>query len=62
AQCHITSMAEVRQSAVSSSIVAKQVAQEFTRTFNIQWMSLPPDIMKQEHLDSHLTSTSPLQT
>ena len=62
AQCHITSMAEVRQSAVSSSVVAQQVAQEFARTFSIQWMSLPPDIMRQEHHDHHLTSTSPLHT
>ena len=60
-QCHITSMAEVRQFAVSSSVVAQQVAQEFARTFNIQWMSLPPDIMRQEYHDSHLTSTSTLQ-
>jgi lipoate-protein ligase B len=62
-QCHITSMAEVRQSAVSSSVVAQQMAQEFARIFNIQWMSLPPDIMGQEHHDHHLTSsTSPLHT
>ena len=62
AQCHITSMAEVRQSAVSSSVIAQQVAQEFARTFNIQWMSLPPDIMRQEYHDHHPTSTSPLQS
>jgi lipoyl(octanoyl) transferase len=55
-QCHITSMAEVRQSTVSPSVVAQQMAQEFARTFNIQWMSLPPDIIEQEHHD-HLTST-----
>jgi lipoyl(octanoyl) transferase len=62
-QCHITSMAEVRQSAMSSSGVAQQLAQEFARIFNIQWMSLPPDIMGQEHHDHHLTSsTSPLHT
>ena len=61
-QGHITSMAEVRQSAVSSSVVAQQMAQEFGRIFNIQWMSLPPDIMGQEHHDHHLTSTSPLHT
>lgn len=61
-QCRITSMAEVRQSAVSSSVVAQQMAQEFARIFNIQWMSLPPDIMGQEHNDHHLTSTSPLHT
>jgi lipoyl(octanoyl) transferase len=62
AQCHITSMAEVRQSALSSSVVAQQVAEEFARTFNIQWMSPPTDIMRQEHHAHHLTSTSPLQT
>jgi lipoate-protein ligase B len=62
-QCHITSMAEVRQSAVSSSVVAQQMAQEFARIFNIQWMSLPPDVMGQEHHDHHLTSsTFPLHT
>lgn len=42
AQCHITSMAEVRQSTVSSSVVAQQVGQEFARIFKIQWMNLPP--------------------
>ena len=62
AQCHITSMAEVRQSAVSSSVVAQQVAQEFARTFSIQWISPSPDIMRREHCDYHLTSTPPLQT
>jgi lipoyl(octanoyl) transferase len=52
-QCHITSMAEVRQSALSSSVVAQQVAQEFARTFNIQWMTIAPDVMRQEHQDNH---------
>ncbi len=47
-QCHITSMAEVRKSAVSSSAVAQQIAQEFAQIFNMRWMSLPPDIMRQE--------------
>lgn len=61
-QCHITSMAEVRQSALSPSVVAQQMAQEFARIFNIQWTSLPPDIMGQEHHDHHLTLTSPLHT
>ena len=61
-QCHVTSMAEVRQSAVSPSIVAQQLAEEFARIFNIQWMSLPPDIVGQEHHDHHLTSTYPLHT
>jgi len=37
------------------------MAQEFARTFNIQWMSLPQDIMEQEHHD-HLTSTPLLHT
>ena len=63
AQCHITSMAEVRQSALSSSsVVAQQVAQEFARTFNIQWMSLPPEVIRQEHHDISLSSASLLQT
>ena len=62
AQCHITSMAEIRQSTVSSSAVAQQLAQEFARIFNIQWMSLPPDIMRQEPHDHHLTSISLLHT
>jgi lipoate-protein ligase B len=61
-QCHTTSMAEVRQSAVSSSVVAQQMAQEFARIFNIQWTNLPPDIMGQEYHDHHFTSTSPLHT
>lgn len=61
-QCHVTSMAEVRQSVVSPSIVAQQLAEEFARIFNIQWMSVPPDIMGQEHHDHHLTSTYPLHT
>jgi lipoate-protein ligase B len=60
AQCPITSLAEVQQSAVSSSVVAQQVAEEFALIFNIQWMSLPPNIMKQGHDDHHLTSASPL--
>jgi lipoate-protein ligase B len=46
-QCHITSMAEVRQSAVSSTVVAQQVAHEFARIFNIRWRSLQPDIMER---------------
>jgi len=61
-QCHVTSMAEVRQSAVSPSIVAQQMAQEFARIFNIRWMSLPLDVMRQGHLNHHLTSISPLHT
>ena len=61
-QCHVTSMAEVRQSAVSPSIVAQQTAQEFARIFNIRWMSLPLDVMRQGHFNHHLTSISPLHT
>lgn len=61
AQCPITSMAEIRQSALSPRAVAQQVAQEFARTFQIQWMSLPPDLMRQT---SHgpLASTARLST
>jgi hypothetical protein len=55
-------MAEVRQTPLSSSVVAQQMAQEFARIFNIQWMSLPPDIMGQEHHDYCLTATAPLHT
>ncbi len=62
AQCHITSLAEVRQSAVSPSVVAQQVAQELARIFNIQWMHPTPDIMGQERHPHHLISTSPLHT
>ena len=62
AQCHITSMAEVRQAPLSSSVVAQQMAQEFARIFNIQWMRFPPDIMGQEHQYYHLTATAPLHT
>jgi lipoate-protein ligase B len=62
AQCQITSLAKALQSAMSSSVVAQQLAEEFARIFNIQWMSVPPDIMGQEHHDLHLTSTSPLHT
>jgi lipoate-protein ligase B len=56
--CHITSMAEIQQSCVSSSVVAQQVAQEFARTFNIEWMSLPPEIMRQEHHENPLAATT----
>ena len=60
AQCHITSMAEIRQSSVSSSAVAQQVTLEFARTFNMQWISLPPDSMGQGGHDHQLTSMPPL--
>jgi lipoyl(octanoyl) transferase len=59
AQCPITSMAEVLQAALSTSVVAQQIAREFARTFNIQWTSLSPDIMKQEH-DGHSHTSMPL--
>ena len=62
AECHITSMAEIRQSAVSSSVVAQQVGLEFARIFNMQWTNLPPDSMNQKHPDCHLTSTASLHT
>ena len=62
AQCRITSMAEILQSAMAPSMVAQQIAQEFARIFNIQWMSLPPDSIGQRHHDQHLTSTSSLHT
>lgn len=57
-QCPITSMAEVRQSAVSPSLVAQQVAQEFARTFNIQWKGISPEIMGQEHHENTLAATA----
>jgi lipoyl(octanoyl) transferase len=62
AQCHITSIAEVRQSPVSSAVVAQQIEQEFARIFNMQWMSLPFDVIKQEHPDFHLPSLPELHT
>jgi len=62
AQCPITSMAKVRKSALSSSVVARQIAREFAQVFNIQWTSPPPDIMGQEHDRHRLPSTSPLDT
>jgi len=62
AECHITSMAEIRQSAVSSSVVAQQVGLEFARIFNMRWTNLPPDSMKQKHPDCHLTSMARLHT
>jgi lipoyl(octanoyl) transferase len=61
-QCRITSMAEVGQSAVSPSIVAQQMAQEFARIFNIRWVSLPLDVMRQGHHDHRPTSIFPLHT
>jgi|GraSoiStandDraft_46_1057282.scaffolds.fasta_scaffold41937_2 lipoyl(octanoyl) transferase len=48
-QCRITSMAEIRQSPMSATVVAQQVAEEFARIFDIQWTSLSSDIMIQGH-------------
>lgn len=62
AQCPITSMAEVKQSALSPSAVAQQIAQEFSRVFNIQWMDLSPDIMEREQHCHSLASTSSQRT
>lgn len=58
-QCHVTSMAKIRQSALSSSVVAQQIAQEFARIFNMQWTGLPLGTIGQEH---HLTWISSLHT
>lgn len=60
AQCAITSMAEVRQSALSPRAVAQQVAIAFARTFNMQWIDLPPDPLRQEHQDRQLATASQL--
>ncbi|MCX5721792.1 MAG: lipoyl(octanoyl) transferase LipB [Nitrospirae bacterium] len=60
AQCPITSMAEVRQSALSPLAVAQQVAVAFARTFNLQWIDLPPAPLRQEHHDRQLTAASQL--
>jgi lipoate-protein ligase B len=61
AECYITSMAEIRQSAVSSSVVAQQIGLEFARIFNMQWTNLP-NSTRQKHPDCHLTSTARLHT
>ncbi|MDN5941063.1 MAG: lipoyl(octanoyl) transferase LipB [Nitrospira sp.] len=61
-QCRITSIAEIRHSPMLAAVVAQQVAEEFSRIFDIQWMSLSPDIMIQGHRGDHLTSTSRLHT
>ena len=62
AQCRITSVAEIRQSPTSATVVAQQVAEEFARIFDIQWISFSPDIIMQGNREDHLTSTSPLHT
>jgi lipoate-protein ligase B len=59
AECHVTSMAEVRQFSLSPSVVAQQVAQEFARVFNIEWVTPLPNIMRQEHQFDHLHSDTP---
>lgn len=56
--CPITSMAEIRQSPLSIPTVAQQVAQEFARTFNLQWMNLPPEIMGQGDHHKTLAATT----
>lgn len=56
--CPITSMAEIRQSPLSISTVAQQVAHEFAQTFNVQWMHLPPKAMGQTHHRNTLTATT----
>lgn len=59
--CHITSMAEILQCSVTSSVVAQQVACEFARTFNIQWMNLASeDIIGQDPRESTLATTRPI--
>ena len=62
AQCHITSMAEIRQSSTATTTVAQHVAEEFSRIFDIQWTTFSPDITMQGNREDHLTSTSPLHT
>ena len=62
AQCHITSMAEIRQSPTATTAVSQHVAEEFSRMFDIQWTTFSPDITMQGNREDHLTSTSPLHT
>ncbi|HSF67035.1 MAG TPA: lipoyl(octanoyl) transferase LipB [Nitrospiraceae bacterium] len=62
-QGKITSMAEMRQSAVPVSVVMQHIAQVFAHVFNIRWTNLPDDVMGQKlPKDHHLTSISPLRT
>ena len=58
APCAITSLAEFQQSAVAPSALAQQVAEEFARLFNIQWLSLPPNSIGQGYPDRQITSIS----
>lgn len=62
AQCRVTSLAEIRQSSLSASVVAQQVAEEFAQVFNIHWTSLPPDNVGEKHHDHRHTSISPRHT
>jgi lipoate-protein ligase B len=62
AQCRITSIAEIRQSPTSATVVAQQVAEEFARIFDIQWISFSSDFIMKGNREDHLTSTSPLHT
>lgn len=61
-QVLITSMAQIRQSAIPTSVVTQHVAQEFTRVFNIQWTSHVLDVMGQYLHNQNLRSTFPLHT
>ena len=64
----ITSIAEMRQSAVSVPLVMQHIAHVFARVFNIRWTNLPDDVMGQKtpqesppHVDipaAHLTKGS----
>jgi len=58
AQCPITSMAEIGQAALASSVVVQQIARDFARIFDVQWEGLFPDILAQEQQDLRLVSTS----
>ena len=60
-QCTITSMAEVRQSALSTLAIMQQIALAFARTFNMHWMDLTPDPLRQERQDRHLAATAQLR-
>lgn len=62
AQCRITSMAEILQPATSATVVAQQVAEEFARIFDIQWISFSSDFIMKGNREDHLTPTSPLHT
>jgi len=61
-QCPVTSMAEVRQSSLSPSVVAQQIAREFAQIFDIRWESRLPEIMEGEPDGHSHTSAVPLDT